>query len=428
MPQVQLFATCLGDLALPGRASPNASRCSAQAGFDVVFPQGQVCCGQPAFNSGHRAAARRVARTFVRAFSRDAAGRHALRLVRDDGWRCYLPELLGCEPFDVWELSAFLDAQRRRAPPRNDGPPRRLPRLVPHAARAADRRRAATPARALGSRARPAAAARPVLRLRRNVLACASPRSRSRWPTTSSPAPPECDALVTRGSRLPDAPSRPRREDSAGAVRVVHLATALARGVDALSGLEQRPRGEFRGRSRAAEARRRRASRAALDQATGRMRGSDRLGAGVETQLRGRRGARAHARTRRGCASIDDLDTHVRARSRAARGGAAARSTVRRAHGGRGERVRRRGLPAGEGRRSAAKSKSMVTEEIGLNGALEAAGVRVVETDLGEYILQLAGEHPVHIIAPAIEKTAERRRRAARPRRAAHPSPRSSRR
>lgn len=53
-----------------------------------------------------------------------------------------------------------------------------------------------------------------------------------------------------------------------------------------------------------------------------------------------------------------------------------------------------------------AKSKSMVSEEIGLNAALEAAGVRAVETDLGEYILQLAGEHPVHIIAPAIEKTA----------------------
>jgi L-lactate dehydrogenase complex protein LldF len=55
----------------------------------------------------------------------------------------------------------------------------------------------------------------------------------------------------------------------------------------------------------------------------------------------------------------------------------------------------------------AAKSKSMATEEIGLNEALEAAGVRTVETDLGEYILQLAGEHPVHIIAPAIEKTKE---------------------
>src|SRR5919204_6930851 len=55
----------------------------------------------------------------------------------------------------------------------------------------------------------------------------------------------------------------------------------------------------------------------------------------------------------------------------------------------------------------AAKSKSMVAEEIGLNEALEAAGVRSVETDLGEYILQLAGEHPVHIIAPAVEKTAD---------------------
>src|SRR5919202_4259037 len=49
----------------------------------------------------------------------------------------------------------------------------------------------------------------------------------------------------------------------------------------------------------------------------------------------------------------------------------------------------------------------MVSEDIGLNRALEAAGVRPVETDLGEYILQLAGEHPVHIVAPAIDKTAE---------------------
>jgi L-lactate dehydrogenase complex protein LldF len=54
-----------------------------------------------------------------------------------------------------------------------------------------------------------------------------------------------------------------------------------------------------------------------------------------------------------------------------------------------------------------AKSKSMLSEEIHLNDALGDAGMRVVETDLGEYILQLAGEHPVHILAPAIEKTAE---------------------
>ena len=51
------------------------------------------------------------------------------------------------------------------------------------------------------------------------------------------------------------------------------------------------------------------------------------------------------------------------------------------------------------------KGKSMVTEEIGLNQSLEAAGIEVVETDLGEYIIQLAGETPSHIIAPAIHKT-----------------------
>src|SRR5437763_4230135 len=54
---------------------------------------------------------------------------------------------------------------------------------------------------------------------------------------------------------------------------------------------------------------------------------------------------------------------------------------------------------------SVVKSKSMATEEIELNDALEAAGVRPVETDLGEYIIQLAHEKPSHIIVPAIHKT-----------------------
>ena len=55
----------------------------------------------------------------------------------------------------------------------------------------------------------------------------------------------------------------------------------------------------------------------------------------------------------------------------------------------------------------AVKGKSMLAEEIGLNPALEAAGIETVETDLGEYIVQLAGEAPSHIIAPAIHKTRE---------------------
>jgi len=57
------------------------------------------------------------------------------------------------------------------------------------------------------------------------------------------------------------------------------------------------------------------------------------------------------------------------------------------------------------GVRKAVKSKSMVTEECALNEALEAAGVEVVETDLGEYILQLAKEPPSHIVAPVVHKT-----------------------
>jgi len=55
--------------------------------------------------------------------------------------------------------------------------------------------------------------------------------------------------------------------------------------------------------------------------------------------------------------------------------------------------------------RTIVKSKSMTTEETHLNDALEAAGLQVVETDLGEYIIQLAHETPSHIIAPAIHKT-----------------------
>ena len=47
----------------------------------------------------------------------------------------------------------------------------------------------------------------------------------------------------------------------------------------------------------------------------------------------------------------------------------------------------------------------MVGEEIGLNEALEAAALRVIETDLGEYIIQLAEEPPSHIIAPAVHKS-----------------------
>ena len=117
--RVQLFATCLGDLLFP-EAVADAEALLRGAGLEVEFPRAQVCCGQPAFNAGHRHAARRVARTFERAFSREApvvvpSGSCATMASR------FLPELLGCEPFEVWELSAFLDREGVQPPRRNEG-------------------------------------------------------------------------------------------------------------------------------------------------------------------------------------------------------------------------------------------------------------------------------------------------------------------
>jgi L-lactate dehydrogenase complex protein LldE len=116
---VQLFATCLGDLVFP-TAVADAEALLREAGHEVVFPRQQICCGQPAYNAGHRSAARRVAKTFARAFAPDLpvvvpSGSCATMLTH------YLPELVGCEPYEVWELSAFLDQHGGDVPRRNDG-------------------------------------------------------------------------------------------------------------------------------------------------------------------------------------------------------------------------------------------------------------------------------------------------------------------
>ncbi|HEX6924796.1 MAG TPA: LutB/LldF family L-lactate oxidation iron-sulfur protein [Longimicrobiaceae bacterium] len=64
-----------------------------------------------------------------------------------------------------------------------------------------------------------------------------------------------------------------------------------------------------------------------------------------------------------------------------------------------GQIARERGV------RTVVKSKSMASEEIHLNAALARLGIEPIETDLGEYIIQLAGETPSHIVVPAIHKT-----------------------
>jgi L-lactate dehydrogenase complex protein LldE len=111
--RVQLFATCLGDLLLPA-AVADAETLLRDAGHDVVFPRNQTCCGQPAFNAGHREAAARVARQFTRAFSRDLpvvcpSGSCAAMVAH------YLPELLDVAPYEVYELSAFLSQHASNA-------------------------------------------------------------------------------------------------------------------------------------------------------------------------------------------------------------------------------------------------------------------------------------------------------------------------
>jgi L-lactate dehydrogenase complex protein LldF len=63
------------------------------------------------------------------------------------------------------------------------------------------------------------------------------------------------------------------------------------------------------------------------------------------------------------------------------------------------------GICRDAGARIVTKGKSMISEEIELNARLEAAGLEVVETDLGEYLLQIRHESPSHIIAPAIHLT-----------------------
>jgi L-lactate dehydrogenase complex protein LldE len=228
-PPVQLFATCLGDLLLP-EAVADARGLLGATGAEVVFPEGQVCCGQPAFNAGHRGAARRVARTFVRAFDRGApvvtpSGSCATMLSR------YLPDLLGCEPYDVGELSAFLHREGAGVRRLNDGR-----RVAYHDS--------CHMLRELGIREQPRrlleASGATLVPLRREDLCCGFGGTFSvRQPEVSVAmaddklgSAAEAEAIVTADPGCL-VHLRGRAERVGAGPRVVHLATALARGVAA---------------------------------------------------------------------------------------------------------------------------------------------------------------------------------------------------
>lgn len=227
---IQLFATCLGDLIFP-EAVADAERLLEAAGYEVVFSPQQVCCGQPAFNAGHRNAARRVARTFERAFS------HEIPIVVPSG-SCttmvvhYLPELLGCDPFAVHELSSFLDAA--------GGEPRRI-----NEGRTVAYHDSCHMFRELGIADQPRRllerSGAAVVPLPRPDLCCGFGGTFSvRQPEISvamaddklaGAARAQAEALVTAD---PGCLMHLRgRAEKAGGLPVVHLATALARGVGA---------------------------------------------------------------------------------------------------------------------------------------------------------------------------------------------------
>lgn len=224
--RVQLFATCLGDLVFP-EAVEDAEALLRTAGCEVAFPRGQVCCGQPAFNAGHRAAAHRVARGFARAFSRETpvvvpSGSCATMLSH------YLPDLLGVEPFEVWELSAFLDRAGLEPGTTNEG------RTVAYhdSCHMLRELRIAEPPRRLLQRSGAVVAALP-----RPDLCCGFGGTFSvRQPEISAAMADDklagasaVDALVTAD---PGCLMQLRgRAEYTGGPRVVHLATALARGV-----------------------------------------------------------------------------------------------------------------------------------------------------------------------------------------------------
>lgn len=114
--------------------------------------------------------------------------------------------------------------------------------------------------------------------------------------------------------------------------------------------------------------------------------------------------ARARARAARQQA-VADLSGSIDRFQRAAE---AAGVTVHRAVDAQAAVATIRALLQDANARHIVKSKSMATEEIGLRSALEEDGLEVIETDLGEWIVQLAGDPPSHLIVPAVHLNRER--------------------
>ena len=341
------------------------------------------------------AAARRVARTFVRAFSHDApvvcpSGSCATMVAH------YLPELPGAEPYEVWELSAFLDARGVEAAARNDGR-----RVAYHDSCHMLRELgiADAPRRLLER------SGAQLVPLPRPDLCCGFGGTFSvRQPEISVAMADEklagardAEALVTAdpGCLMH---LRGRAERTRG-LPVVHLATALARGVrrePTCAGAGTLPRG----RRSAALANAH--TQEAADAADAAACSTGRIDAWAELPDVEALRERAHEIRMR---TIDDLDRHLADFTAAfeARGGQV--HFARDSRGG--ARVRRRRLPPG--RREARRQVEVDGERGDPRSTTRSRrrGSVPWSPTSASTSSSSRGEHPMHIILPAIEKTAE---------------------
>ena len=395
--RVALFVTCLADTLFPqvGQATVTVLE---RLGIEVVFPLEQTCCGQMHANSGYPGEADLLARRFVEIFDGFDA------IVTPSGScaaqvREHVPGLLGGDdrgvPARTWELSQFLtgvlgvedvgstyEGTVAYHPTchslrllRVGDAPLRLLRAVPgvELVELPDAEECCGFGGTFAVKNADVSAAM----LDEKLAAVVAQRRRS--------------GLRVR-QLVPDAhrrrPSPPRRRRAAGAPggdpRLVSGCGAGTRG----------PRA-----SRMRRPRRSRIARSGRTSATPPARSAPSAPRSSPRCPTGRRCARPRRRSRmRRSPGSTRCSSSWRRRSQAAGG------VVHWARDAAEANEIVVALVRAEGADEVVKVKSLATDEIRLNEALEAAGIRPIETDLAELIIQLADERPSHLLVPAIHK------------------------
>ena len=401
--RVQLFGTCLVDALFPevGEATVKLLR---HFGAEVDYPAGQTCCGQPAFNAGYRAEAAAAARHFLDIFAATEGP-----IVTPSGScaamvKHHYPALLQDEPGmsgkaaavagRIYELSQFLVGVLRAHERGFAG----RGRITYHSS--------CHLTRSLGVREEPLAL---LAALRGAEIVPLSDATRccgfggmfmAKLPEISCALADEKAGGDPRqrrrhGDRLRQRLSdehrrRPEETGEPGA----RGAPGPAAGGGAMSAEQT----SLQFRANAARAINDPQLRAALRNAT------DTFGQRRESAFAALPDLEA-LRERASAIRLEVLNHLPAYLEQFTANASAAGAIVHRAADAAAARELVAGLLKARGVTMVAKSKSMVSEEIHLNPYLEAAGIEVVETDLGEYIIQLEHETPSHIIVPAIHKS-----------------------